>query len=457
VKFSGGTTPVSKRLTAPAHRVLTMTIVDQGASSISNFALALVVAHFSHARELGIFALLTVTYVIVQGVVRGLTSDCLLTRTETDDGLMAQFEQSGYLWAFLSAACLSVVVALASIACSPELRLGLLIFSACFPFMALQDFSRFIGISRHHPEYSIQLDVAWVVLFALSATALLMAGWNGLSWLWASWTISGAAVGIWTVRAHLSLPRRQALLRFWLGSERSLGVRFAGQYLLTSTWIYFIYYPLVLVISVDSVGRIKLAQLALGPITVLMAGVQSGLISVVARRFKANRVNALRFCLIAAVGIAATTVAWTLALYYAPIHLMTDIYGPTWRSARWIYPIIGLSLVCGSFSGIAAAGLRAIRAATPNLMLAAVMLPISFVLCIGGAAEWGARGFSYGLAITYGIYGILGWFTLVRCSRDVDRLAGADPGPIEFSTQQNPGLPLGGPDLMPTSPPSRSS
>ena len=82
--------PASKRGTASSQRVMVLTIADQGASSVSNFALRLIVAHYSSASALGVFAILTSTYVLSQGLVRSLSSDCLLTRSETDDALRVE-------------------------------------------------------------------------------------------------------------------------------------------------------------------------------------------------------------------------------------------------------------------------------------------------------------------------------------------------------------------------------
>jgi hypothetical protein len=40
-----GHAPPTSRVTTSASRVLSLTVIDQGASSLSNFALALLVAH----------------------------------------------------------------------------------------------------------------------------------------------------------------------------------------------------------------------------------------------------------------------------------------------------------------------------------------------------------------------------------------------------------------------------
>ncbi len=430
-----GHTPPSTRVNTPTSRVLSLTVVDQGASSLSNFALALLVAHYSQARSLGIFAILTVTYVIAQGFVRSVSSDCLLTRHETSDAVMERFERSGYLCAFGCATTIAVPLLVASAFLPNDFAAPFAIFAVCFPFMALQDFARFIGISRHRPGYAIWLDSAWVVIFVAAAVLLIINDMTSLSWLWASWTGAGAVVGLWTIHAHRIRGGLRALsepMRFWLASEQSVGIRFAGQFLLSATWIYFIYYPLLFVLSVGDVGVIKLAQLVLGPITVLAAGMQSALISLATRRFRADRASALRFCAICGLAIALSTTAWTAIAYFLPIHQVTRVFGPTWPAARVVFPWMGLAFVFGSFSGMAVGGLRAIRAAAVNLWLAALMLPISFALCLGGAALHGVLGFSYGVAATFAIYAVLGWIALVAAARRFVPAAReeADVGPV---------------------------
>ena len=223
--------------------MLILTIIDQGASSVSNFALAILVAHYSDAGEIGVFAILTTTYVIAQGLVRSLTSDCLLTRSETDDLVMGTFERAGYLAALVVSIVLALCLLVVSGLLSSEFTVPLMVFAASFPLMALQDFSRFIGISRHDPAYAIRLDVAWLVLFLVA--------YGGPS-------LRGPGVASLAVRclerrrsagradhhpSHLARRGRQ-LLDFWVKSERAVGVRFAGQFMLVTSWTYFIVYLL---------------------------------------------------------------------------------------------------------------------------------------------------------------------------------------------------------------------
>jgi Na+-driven multidrug efflux pump len=231
--------------------------------------------------------------------------------------------------------------------------------------------------------------------------------------LFGAWCSAGALVGLTTTRSHLQRGGRQ-LLDFWVKSERAVGIRFAGQFMLVTSWSYVIFYLLVFVISIEAIGLFKLAQLALGPIAVMGAGIQAALIALVAKRFQVNKHKAVRFLLLAGVAIALVTLVWTAIVYFAPLHTMTTLLGPTWPRARALVPYSGLAFALAGFSGAATSGLRALRAAKENLHLAVIMLPFLFILCMGGATLWGARGAVMGLSVASGIYSVLGWLVLVR-------------------------------------------
>jgi O-antigen/teichoic acid export membrane protein len=414
----------SKRTTASAQWVLILTIIDQGASSVSNFALAILVAHYSDASAIGVFAILTTTYVIAQGIVRSLTSDCLLTRPETDDTVMASFERGGYLAALAVSVALGICLLLVSGLMSSEFTIPLAIFAVSFPFMALQDFSRFIGISRQDPAYAIRLDIAWLVLFLVSYGTLRSMDLVSLPWLFGAWCGTGALVGLTTMRSHLARRGRQ-LLEFWVKSERAVGVRFAGQFMLVTSWSYFIVYLLVLVIALSAIGHFKLAQLSIGPITVMAAGLQAALVSLGAKRFQVDKHKATHFLLLAGSGTALVTLLWTGLVYFAPVHTMTTLLGPSWPQARILVPYVGLGFALSAFSGAATSGLRAVRAAKENLHLAIIMVPFLSVPCMGGALLWGARGAAIGLCFAYSVYSILGWILLARVVHRLPNVVGS--------------------------------
>ena len=125
--------------------------------------LALIVAHYSSASALGVFAVLTTTYVLSQGLVRSLSSDCLLTRSETD-GRRADDLRTGRLPRRHRALCRPGGVGGGGERPAPDrVHVSFIIFAVSFPLMACQDYARFVGISRYDPAYAIRLDLAWLV------------------------------------------------------------------------------------------------------------------------------------------------------------------------------------------------------------------------------------------------------------------------------------------------------
>ncbi len=411
------TLPASKRQTGSRQRVMALTVVDQGASSISNFALALVVAHYSDAHVLGVFAVLTTTYIVSQVLVRSMTSDCLLTRHETDDGVMGRYERAGFLSAIICAVAISGALLLVSLAMSPEFRLMFVIFAVSFPLMACQDFARYIGISRYNPLYAVWLDTAWLMSFVVAYVVLRHAGLLSLPWLFGAWTATGAAVGLFALWNHLSLRRPRAQLAFWYESERAVGFRFAGQTLLVTSWTYLVVYLMVLLFSVAVIGQFKLAQLAFGPVAVMGTGILTAMIALAAKAFHADKRKAMRFVLLGGLVTAAITLLWLVVIYAVPVATMSKLLGPTWPQARRLVPLVGLSFALSYLPGAAASGLRSIRAARENLRLALYMVPVLLFSCMTGAVIWGVQGAAGGLCAGFVVYAIVGWIMLVRAVR----------------------------------------
>jgi O-antigen/teichoic acid export membrane protein len=415
--FSRHALPSSMRLSSSRRRVMFLTVVDQGASSISNFALAVVVAHYSDAHVLGIFAVLTTTYIVSQVLVRSLTSDCLLTRHESDDGVMDRYERAGFLTAILCSAAVSVALLVISAVMSPEFRLMFVIFAVSFPLMACQDFARYIGISRYNPLYAVWLDAAWLVFFIVAYLVLRHAGLVSLPWLFGGWTGAGAAVGLFALWNHLSPRRTRAQLAFWYESERSVGFRFAGQTLLVTSWTYLVVYLLVLLFSVAVIGQFKLAQLAFGPVAVMGTGILTAMIALAAKAFHADKRRALHFVLLGGLVTASLTLVWLAVVYALPVAAMTKLLGPTWPQARRLVPLVGLSFALSYLPGAAASGLRSIRAARENLQLALYMVPVLLLSCMTGAVLWGVQGAAGGLCAGFVIYAVVGWTMLIRAVR----------------------------------------
>ena len=274
-----------------------------------------------------------------------------------------------------------------------------------------------IGISRFNPLYAVWLDTAWLVFFVAAYVFLRHAGLVSLPWLFGGWTAAGAAVGVYALWNHLSLRQTRARLAFWYESERAVGLRFAGQTLLVTSWTYLVVYLLVLLFSVAVIGQFKLAQLAFGPVAVMGSGILTAMIALAAKAFRADKRRAMRFVLSGGLVTAGITLAWLVVVYALPVAAMTRLLGPTWPQARRLVPLVGLSFALSYLPGAAASGLRSIRAARENLRLALYMVPVLLLSCLTGAVIWGVQGAAGGLCTGFVIYAVVGWAMFVRAVR----------------------------------------
>ena len=408
--------PKSLRATASRQRVMALTVVDQAASSASNFALAFLVAHYSDAHELGIFAIATTTYVLAQGLVRSLTSDCMLTRSDTDDAVMARYEYAGFGSALLCASVAAGVLIVLSAFFSSGLQAVTLILALSFPLLAAQDYARYIGMSRFNPAYAVWLDGVWTVLFLALYAVLRHQHHVSLPWVFGCWCATGAAVGLYALRNHLHLHDFRNQVKFWFRSERSVGLRFAGQSLLVGSWSYLSIYLFVLIFSVTVIGQFKLATVAMGPITVMSQGVWTALVALAARYFQVDVGKAIRFVLLSGAGLALVMLLWTVGIYAAPVHTMTKLLGPAWPAARNLLPLMGVAFALAAVCGCLASGLRAIRAAKENLYLAVATVPLLGVSSLVGGLVWGVQGVLACLCVAYSINMVVATIVLYRCA-----------------------------------------
>jgi O-antigen/teichoic acid export membrane protein len=340
-----------------------------------------------------------------------------------------------------------------SSAFSSELRLTFIIFAVSLPLLSAQDYSRYLGISRYNPAYAIGLDASWLFLSVVGYFVLRHAHLVSLPWLFGSWSAAGAAVGIYTLWNHLGRRDLRQLIRFWFKSERGVGFRFAGQWLLVSSWTYAAIYIFIAIFSVAVIGQFKLAQLAFGPITVLSQGIVTSMVALAARYFQVDVSKALRFVLLAGAATAAVMLSWGALVYFLPVHAMTSALGPTWPAAHRMVPLMGLAFALTTLSGAFAAGLRSIRAAKENLRLSIVMIPVLFGCSVTAGILWGVIAAIAGICVGYGIYSVAAFAMLVHCARritpaeiavedetdtvipiEADNQNGALPAPVVFET-----------------------
>jgi glycosyltransferase involved in cell wall biosynthesis/O-antigen/teichoic acid export membrane protein len=395
-------------------------VADQALSSLTNFAVGIVVARSLGIRELGAFSIAFATYQVGVNASRGLATDPLAVR----------YSGTGFRlwrWAVGSSTGMATAVGLVAGACCAVAGLllagatgaALLALGVTLPGLLLQDSWRFAFFSAGRGGQAFANDLVWGLILIPMLVAIVESGSPGVAWFILAWggsaTVAAVIGGIQT-----RLVPRLSQARSWLQQHRDLASRYLPENLSVSGAYQLRAYGLGAIAGLPAVGALRGAELMLGPFNVILMGI--GMMAVpeavgVLRR----SVRELRsFCLLLGCGQAGAAAAWGAALLLL-LHrgLGSWVLGPSWRPASELLVPVTLTLVSTGFSTGASAGLRALGAASRSLR-AQVMGSAAYVTGgLLGATVAGAAGAAWGAAAATTIGAGVWWGQLHRGLREL--------------------------------------
>ncbi len=403
-------------------RRVTWTAADQALSSLTNFALGIVVAREANARDFGAFGIAFTTYLLVVGISRSLCTDALLIRysaERTPGRRSAARNATGAALALsfpMAGAC-----AVAGVVLGGELRAPLLALALVLPGLVLQDAYRFSFFALGTPARAATNDLAWALgqLIAFAAVfrwvqptpATLIIGWGGAATL-------AAVLG----RIQTGQAPRTRRARRWITTHFDLGGRYFLDFLGVAGSVQLTVYGLGLVAGLRAAGSLRAAWLLLGPINTvflacLVAAVPEGV------RMTARLDGGIRhMCRMLAVVLSGAALAWVAVMTLVPDRLGTAILGDTWEGAQRILPLLGLAIAATGVLFAADIGLRSLADARRGLRARLTMLPLTVVGGLGGAMVDGVVGSVIGLLVANCIGSAVFWCQFSRAVSDSEAL-----------------------------------
>ena len=385
-------------------------LADQALSSLSNFAVGIIVAREVSPRDFGIFAIAFSLYTLAVSVQRSFGTDPLVVRySGVTDGSARRAEASAVGASLVFGVVVGLVIAVgAGIFLGGQSAHLWLALAVTMPGLLLQDAWRNVFFARGRVVQALINDAVWTGLlvpaFALvSVLATPTAAW--LTFAWGAAAMCASILGIWQARV---LPAVRQV-RSWLRENRSLWPRYLAEAaLFTGTQqIYFL--VIASIGGLIAVGQIKLIQIALGPVNVIVQGI--GLVAVPeavrALRRGIRRMDALVVAVSATIALGAA--GWGLALGLAPTDWTSRIVGSSWLAASaLLLPLSLFQIVNGANTG-AFVGLRALKAARRSLSVRAIASVAQLAGAVIGVSVAGAKGASYGLFLSALLYLVLWW------------------------------------------------
>jgi O-antigen/teichoic acid export membrane protein len=415
-------------------------VVDQGVSSLTNFAVTIEVARTLGAAQFGAFSLAYVTYSFALNASRGLATDPLMVR----------FSNSELpVWRRAVASCTgtSVVVGMvagllalvAAAVLHGTTRSTFLALGLTMPALMLQDSWRYAFFALGRGGHSFLNDLVWGLALVPALVLLKVTGRETAFWFVFAWGAAAgvaAVVGLFQARV---IPRLSGT-RDWLSKHRDLGWRYLAEGTCSSATLQLRTYGVSLILGLAAVGYVQAASTLMGPFTVLFFGLSLVMIPEAARILDRSPRRLPLFCVLVTAALAGAALLWGVFLLVAlPRGLGTWLLGPIWRPT---YPLVLPYTIClleGSISIGAGAGLRALGAARQSLRAMVIGSVLVVIFSLAGAQLGGASGTVQGAAVGGAFGSLMWWWQLRTAFRKSEvmsasrRTAGSHRKPMTYS------------------------
>lgn len=193
-----GDDPDAGTRAAPTARRGAVTLVDQGLSSISNFAVTVVVARLTGAAGLGVFSLAYAGWQVLSALHRALVTDPMTISGDIHDADVQRGIKRGFAAEVLLGLGAALVTAAIGLALVVSVGDGygdaMLLVAPWLPVLLLQDYWRWIGFMGRRPGRALANDVVFNCVQGACFAALFVFDVHSMAAVIASWGL-GAAVG----------------------------------------------------------------------------------------------------------------------------------------------------------------------------------------------------------------------------------------------------------------------
>lgn len=388
-------------------------LVDQAMSSLTNFGLAVLVAHQAAAAEFGTFGLALSLYVSLLWASRALCTEPFAVRYGSEPLPEQDAAARGATGAALAVGLVAgVVVFVIGLAVEPGFPVVLGTMSLAMPALLTQDAFRYVLFSQKRVKAAAAIDLLWAgVQFGIAA--ILIVSYRATPATLVAAFGTGAAVSAfaaaWWGRIVPSLARAPA----WLARYRRLSVPSFLELAVVTGTIQVTMLAIAAVAGLAAVGELRGSLILLGPLSVLFVGVFVAALPEAVRRRDRSPAALERLVAGLGVGMVLVTVGWSVVLVLVPSGVGTSILGSNWQPARHLLPAIA-GLTAGNACALAAViGLRATGAAVRCLRARLLVAPAMLVGGVVGATQ-GAYGAALGLAVASWLDALVTWTAFRR-------------------------------------------
>jgi O-antigen/teichoic acid export membrane protein len=410
-------------------------LADQSLSSLTNFALAVLVARQVTTSGLGAFGLAFTTYTITLGATRALCGEPLTVRfsaTHHDDWRRGAADATGM--ALVLGVLAGVALVVASFLFSGTLGPSLLVLGVCMPGLMVQNTWRNAFFANLRGSYAFANDLVWTIAQLALVAAVLVVGVRSAPAFILAWAGAANVGAVFGIVQSGFLPR-PGHARRWLFQHRDLGPRYLVEFIARNAAQSGAMYATAAFAGLGAAGALRGAQVVLGPLNIFNQGVTSPAITESVRMARKSPRRMLHAVTILAVFLVVVFAIWGVGMYMLPASVGEALLKRSWVPAHSvILPYTAVMAASGMLTA-ATVGLRAMAASKRSMYARLVTGVLAVAGGTIGAATFGAAGAAAGLAAGLWIGGIQWWIQLsAAVTEEEDRrlvatAAALDPAP----------------------------
>jgi O-antigen/teichoic acid export membrane protein len=392
-------------------------ITDQAFSSLTNFALTIVVARALSPTLFGAFSVAYLLYVFLLQLSRACSSEPLVVRySAAPEGWRAGSKHAtGVALGF--GVVTALLTAGGALLLPDPTRSALLAMAVVLPGLLVQDVGRFVFFAEGRPARAAVNDMVWALVQFPALVIFLRYERATVAGLVLIWGISATIAALYGAAQARMIPS-PFKARDWFREHRDLIPQFSFEFVMLRGAQQLSAYAVGVVAGLAALGSLRAAQVLFGPLNLFflsarIVGVPEGVRQLADPRSSFRR--AIRRLSIVLMTLA---VVWGIPLLLLPDSVGRGLLHKNWHTAKpLLLPVLVATAAAGANVGSLTA-LRVWQAANESLRARLLISPVTVILGVTGAFWDGARGAAIGLAVA-------AWFGVLVYQRQVERV-GAD-------------------------------
>lgn len=379
-----------------ASRTALLGLTDQGVYSVTNLALALVVAQNTTAREFGSFSAVFVGYTLLAGVVEALSGETYIVHHSAGTGSKrhAQSAVTGF------AAVLGLVCGLLALgiwlAYRSETTDALAAFAVVIPFLLVQNAWRSVLFASGRAGAALVNDLTWAVVQLVAVTVVVVFFEASVPLVVLAWGAGAVVAAVLGIVQTGSVPDPFSAVGWVRDHGRSSGA-FGAEFVSLYGASQLVIAAVGAFAGLEELARLRVAQLIFGPLNVVVNGARVAATPIVAQRYEVQRSTLRPAAYAVGGGLAAISAGWGIVVLALPEGVWSRAFGDSWEGAAPLLVPFAINRVLLASSFGAVIGMRVLKAIGASLQSRTASAVLAVVLGGGGGALAGAEGAAWGL------------------------------------------------------------